>query len=195
VIAATSGTTCNAFLGGQHPETGEPYVWYSINSQGGWGGRAEADGWHNVCFIEANGWDIPVETIEYRYPWRVRSYRLRTDAAGAGRHRGGEGPHRVVIVGHDGAAVATARTSRSGSLASQGRLLAASSSEQGGGVQIAPTTMKAKNVPLERHPRDRATSGASFGNRSGDARSSGASWTNSFRSSARGREYGVVIDS
>jgi len=63
VIAATSGTTCNTFLGGRHPATGDPYVWYSINSQGGWGGRASANGWHNVCFIEANGWDIPVETI------------------------------------------------------------------------------------------------------------------------------------
>jgi N-methylhydantoinase B len=93
VIAATSGTTCNAFFGGTRPDTGEPYVWYSINSQGGWGGRHDADGWHNVCFIEANGWDVPVETIEYRYPWRVLAYRIRADSAGAGRFRGGEGNH------------------------------------------------------------------------------------------------------
>jgi len=102
VIAATSGTTCNTFLGGRHPATDDPYVWYSINSQGGWGGRAGADGWHNVCFIEANGWDIPVETIEYRYPWRVLAYRLRGDSAGAGRWRGGEGNHlELTPVRHD----------------------------------------------------------------------------------------------
>jgi N-methylhydantoinase B len=102
VIAATSGTTCNTFLGGRHPATGDPYVWYSINSQGGWGGRASANGWHNVCFIEANGWDIPVETIEYRYPWRVLAYQLREDSAGAGRWRGGEGNHlELSPVGHD----------------------------------------------------------------------------------------------
>jgi N-methylhydantoinase B len=102
VIAATSGTTCNAFFGGTHPDTGEPYVWYSINSQGGWGGRFDADGWHNVCFIEANGWDVPVETIEYRYPWRVLAYRIRTGSAGAGRFRGGEGNHlELTPLDHD----------------------------------------------------------------------------------------------
>lgn len=91
VIASTSGTTTNCFFGGTDPESGRPYVWYSINSQGGWGARAGADGWHNVCFIEANGWDIPVETIEYRYPWRVVAYRLRENSAGCGTFRGGEG--------------------------------------------------------------------------------------------------------
>ena len=51
----------------------------------------EGDGWHDTCFVEANGWDIPVETIEYRYPWRVVEYGLRSDSSGAGRWRGGEG--------------------------------------------------------------------------------------------------------
>jgi N-methylhydantoinase B len=102
VIAATSGTTTNVFFGGDHPATGQPYVWYSINSQGGWGGRFNRDGWHNVCFIEANGWDIPVETIEYRYPWRVLAYRLRDDDSGAGKWRGGKGNHIALApVGHD----------------------------------------------------------------------------------------------
>jgi N-methylhydantoinase B len=102
VIAATSGTTTNAFFGGTDPRTGEHYVWYSINSQGGWGGRADGDGWHNVCFIEANGWDIPVETIEYRYPWRVVAYKLRDDSSGAGRRRGGKGNYLALTpIGHD----------------------------------------------------------------------------------------------
>src|SRR4029450_4233420 len=93
VIAATSGTTCNAFLGGRHPITGDPYVWYSINSQGGWGGPAGANGWHNVCFIEANGWDIPVETIEYRYPWRGPTLPLRGGSAPARPREGGRRRH------------------------------------------------------------------------------------------------------
>ncbi len=102
VIAATSGTTTNVFFGGTDPRNGEPYVWYSINSQGGWGGRIDGDGWHNVCFIEANGWDIPVETIEYRYPWRVIAYRLRDDSSGAGRRRGGKGNYLALTpIGHD----------------------------------------------------------------------------------------------
>ena len=102
VIAGTSGTTTNVFFGGIDPKTGQPYVWYSINSQGGWGGRVDGDGWHNVCFIEANGWDIPVETIEYRYPWRVVAYKLREDSSGAGRRRGGKGNYLALTpIGHD----------------------------------------------------------------------------------------------
>ena len=102
VIAATSGTTTNVFFGGTHPVTGRPYVWYSINSQGGWGGRLKHDGWHNVCFIEANGWDIPVETIEYRYPWRVLAYKLRDDSSGAGQWRGGKGNYLALTpIDHD----------------------------------------------------------------------------------------------
>jgi N-methylhydantoinase B len=102
VIAATSGTTTNCFFGGIHPASGQPYVWYNINSQGGWGGRKGADGWHNVCFIEANGWDIPAETIEYRYPWRVLSYKLRDEDSGAGQFRGGKGNYIALTpLGHD----------------------------------------------------------------------------------------------
>jgi N-methylhydantoinase B len=102
VIASTSGTTTNVFFGGHDPRRQIPYVWYSINSQGGWGGRSTADGWHNVCFVEANGWDIPVETIEYRYPWRVVAYRLRDDDTGAGKFRGGKGNHLALTpLDHD----------------------------------------------------------------------------------------------
>jgi N-methylhydantoinase B len=90
-IGGTSGTTCNAVFAGVRPGAEHPYVFYSINHQGGWGGRLGSDGWHDVCFIEANGWDLPVETIEYRFPWRVLEYGLRKDAAGSGRWRGGEG--------------------------------------------------------------------------------------------------------
>lgn len=102
VIAATSGTSTNTCMSGVNPVTGERYVLPNINSQGGWGGRATADGWHNVCFVEANGWDIPIETTEYRYPWRVLAYKLRDDAVGAGKWRGGSGNYFALTpVGHD----------------------------------------------------------------------------------------------
>jgi N-methylhydantoinase B len=172
VIAATSGTTCNTFLGGRHPITDEPYVWYSINSQGGWGGRAGADGWHNVCFIEANGWDIPVETIEYRYPWRVLAYRLREDSAGAGRWRGGEGNHlELTPIGHD------AIFSLNGDRASTppfglfggkpGATARCQIRRRDGTVeQIAPRTMKAERLAVREGDVlvIDATSGAGFGN-------------------------------
>ena len=205
VIAATSGTTCNAFLGGQHPETGEPYVWYSINSQGGWGGRAEADGWHNVCFIEANGWDIPVETIEYRYPWRVHSYRLRTDAAGAGRHRGGEGNHiELSPVGHDAVLALSGDRARTRPFGLFGGKPGATARcfirrSEGDEVQIAPTTMKAENVPVREGDVlvIEATSGAGFGNPlERDAALVLMDVVDGLLSVERARsEYGVVIDS
>lgn len=44
IIASTSGTTTNCFFGGTHPATGKPYVWYSINSQGGWSGEVDRMG-------------------------------------------------------------------------------------------------------------------------------------------------------
>ena len=172
VIAATSGTTCNAFLGGQHPASGEPYVWYSINSQGGWGGRVEADGWHNVCFIEANGWDIPVETIEYRYPWRVHAYGLRTDSAGAGQWRGGEGNHiELSPLGHDAVFSLNGDRARTrpyglfgGKPGATARCLIRRS--DGTEVPIAPGTMKAERVPIREGDVlvIEATSGAGYGN-------------------------------
>ena len=172
VIAATSGTSCNAFLGGTHPASGEPYVWYSINSQGGWGGRDGADGWHNVCFIEANGWDIPVETIEYRYPWRVHAYRLRSDSAGAGRWRGGEGNHiELSPLAHDAVLSLNGDRARTRPYGLFGGKPGATARcfirrRDGTEVSIAPETMKAERVPI----RDgdvlviEATSGAGYGN-------------------------------
>lgn len=172
VIAATSGTTCNAFLGGRHPESGEAYVWYSINSQGGWGGSATADGWHDVCFIEANGWDIPVETIEYRYPWRVHAYALRTDSAGAGRWRGGEGNHiELSPLGHDAVLSLNGDRARTrpyglfgGKPGATARCLIRR--KDGTEVPVAPGTMKAERVPIRAGEIlvIEATSGAGYGN-------------------------------
>lgn len=204
VIAATSGTTCNAFLGGRHPTTGEPYVWYSINSQGGWGGRAGADGWHNVCFIEANGWDIPVETIEYRYPWRVLAYRLRTDSAGAGRWRGGEGNHlELSPVGHDAVFSLNgdrASTPPFGLFGGKPGATARCHIRRSDGTeeQIAPRTMKAERVAVREGDVlvIDATSGAGYGNPlERDAAGVLVDVLDGILSHERARaEYGVVID-
>lgn len=155
VIAATSGTTTNVFFGGIDPRTGQPYVWYSINSQGGWGGRLDGDGWHNVCFIEANGWDIPVETIEYRYPWRVIAYKLREDSSGAGRRRGGKGNYLALSpIGHDvvfsingDRAVTPPYGIFGGHPGATGRCTIYRS--DGTAKRIAPNMMKADRIPLQ----------------------------------------------
>lgn len=204
VIAATSGTTCNAFLGGRHPITGDPYVWYSINSQGGWGGRAGANGWHNVCFVEANGWDIPVETIEYRYPWRVLAYRLRVDSAGAGRWRGGEGNHlELSPVGHDALLSLNgdrASTPPFGLFGGKPGATARCHIRRSDGTeeQVARRTMKAERVAVREGDVlvIDATSGAGYGNPlERDAQGVLDDVLDGILSFERARtQYGVVID-
>jgi N-methylhydantoinase B len=172
VIAATSGTTTNVFFGGDHPTTGEPYVWYSINSQGGWGGRFDSDGWHNVCFIEANGWDIPVETIEYRYPWRVLAYKLREDDSGAGKFRGGKGNYIALApVGHDAQLAINgdrAVTRPYGIFGGKPGATACCTIHHSDGTseRVAPTTNKADRVPVRSGDVVviEATSGGGYGN-------------------------------
>jgi N-methylhydantoinase B len=171
-IASTSGTSTNAFFGGRHPATGQPYVWYSINSQGGWGARRGADGWHVTCFVEANGWDIPIETIEYRYPWRVLEYGLRTDSAGAGRWRGGEGSRLAFTpIGHESVFSLNgdrATTRPYGLFGGQPGAGARCTIHRCEGVseRIAPETMKAQRITVR--PGDvvviEATSGGGYGN-------------------------------
>ena len=203
-IASTSGTTSNAFFGGTDPRTGGPYVWYSINSQGGWGARRGADGWHDTCFVEANGWDIPVETIEYRYPWRVVEYGLRGDSAGAGRWRGGEGS-RLAITPIDHESVFSLNGDRAatrpyGLYGGKPGATASCTVRHADGTdeRIAPETMKAERVTVR--PGDvvviEGTSGGGYGNPlerpvelvERDVRDGLVS-----RAAAR-RDYGVVID-
>ena len=43
-----------------------------------------------------NTLNTPVEALEQAFPFRVRSYRLRTGAGGSGRHPGGEGLEREI---------------------------------------------------------------------------------------------------
>jgi len=46
----------------------------------------------------ANTMNMPAESLELNYPIRVLSYRLWTDSAGAGRHRGGLGVEREIEI-------------------------------------------------------------------------------------------------
>ncbi len=75
---------------------GDGRMWnYNDTAHGGWGATARNDGSgpfktmsHGDCK------DIPVEILEALYPIRVEELSLRTDSAGAGRHRGGLGTVR-----------------------------------------------------------------------------------------------------
>jgi len=59
-------------------------------TSGGWGASAHADGESAVIHSAAGDFrNFPVESIENKYPIRIRRYALGTDSGGPGRHRGG----------------------------------------------------------------------------------------------------------
>ena len=58
---------------------------------GAWGGRDDKDGIEGITNPSQNMSNLPVETLEARYPLRVEEYALRPDSGGAGQYRGGLG--------------------------------------------------------------------------------------------------------
>jgi len=101
VVAGELGT-CNVYtLGGMRPshDGAESEPWVSIlNPKGGWGGMAAKDGWTCIQDPLSNCRNQPCESLEHAFPFRVRSFSLRTGADGAGMHRGGYGLVRDIEV-------------------------------------------------------------------------------------------------
>ena len=96
-VAADGATGCNFVFGGFDPETGEPYANYHFENVG-WGGARDHDGNDAQCAPLAISRNVPVEVFDLRYPFLTRSLGLVTDSGGAGRHRGGLGTERVLLV-------------------------------------------------------------------------------------------------
>ena len=81
---------------------------------GAWGGRDGKDGVEGVTNPSQNMSNLPVETLEARYPLVVEEYALRPDSGGAGRWRGGLGLVRQYrLTRRAGGAAASRRTARS----------------------------------------------------------------------------------
>ena len=62
---------------------------------GGQGASARGNGPSGVHVGMSNTLNTPVEALENAYPLRIDSYALREGSGGAGKHRGGDGVHRV----------------------------------------------------------------------------------------------------
>jgi len=76
---------------GVHPKTQRRFVVQSIEG-GGWGGRPTEDGESaTVSVCQGDVRNASIEGIELKCPVVVESRGLRTDSAGAGKHRGGLG--------------------------------------------------------------------------------------------------------
>jgi N-methylhydantoinase B len=94
VPAMGQGTMNNLVVGG-------PDFAYYETIGGGGGAHPDSDGLDGVQVGMTNTLNTPVEAMEAEYPLRVTEYALRPDSGGAGRHRGGWGLVRELLVETD----------------------------------------------------------------------------------------------
>ena len=88
---AGNGAVCHAIAySGFQAERGQYWVYIEIN-ESSYGGRFGKDGLDSVDSLLVNTRNNPIEELEMRYPLRVETYELRTEAPAAGRWRGGIG--------------------------------------------------------------------------------------------------------
>jgi N-methylhydantoinase B len=90
VMAAGEGGNTVVVFGGYDKSSREPFVLVDMIN-GAWGGRHDKDGIEGVTNPAQNLSNLPVETLEARYPLRIDEYAFREDSCGAGEFRGGLG--------------------------------------------------------------------------------------------------------
>jgi N-methylhydantoinase B len=89
VPAAGQGTMNNVLIGN------DEFAYYETVA-GGQGGRPGKAGQSGIHTGMTNTKNTPVESLETHYPFRVRTYRLRSESGGAGRYPGGDGVEREI---------------------------------------------------------------------------------------------------
>ncbi len=97
VVAPSHGTFLNLTGGGHDPRTGADFVFY-LYREGGWGGRADADGNSAVFGTWSNDRQSSMEANEQAYAIRFEAHSLTEDSEGPGRLRGGLGTTMQVRV-------------------------------------------------------------------------------------------------
>jgi len=90
VMAAGEGGNTVVSIGGYEKASDTPFILVDMIN-GAWGGRASKDGIEGVTNPSQNMSNMPVETLEARYPIRLEAYGLRPDSCGPGQFRGGLG--------------------------------------------------------------------------------------------------------
>ena len=95
IPAASQGTMNNLTIGGIDSRTGAEFAYYETIA-GGMGARPRLDGMSAVHTHMTNSLNTPAEALEYAYPLRVRSYRIRKNSGGRGRQKGGDGVVREI---------------------------------------------------------------------------------------------------
>ena len=95
IPAASQGTMNNLTIGGIDPRSGHEFSYYETVA-GGMGARPSLDGMSGVHTHMTNSLNTPAEALEYAYPLRVLTYRLRRGSGGEGKQRGGDGVVREI---------------------------------------------------------------------------------------------------
>ena len=98
-VGDLKGAGNNFYIGGRHPETGQPFLFYEF-AAGGTGAVRGGDG-NNGCrtFLEGDFGSIqPVEVAENECPVLIERSGLRADSGGPGCWRGGLGIDRRIQV-------------------------------------------------------------------------------------------------
>jgi len=96
-LSAGGPTTSGLILFGGRREDGSWTTLYETHG-GGEGARIDRDGAPVIRVHMSNVMNTPAEVIEAEYPIRIERQALRRGSGGEGRHRGGEGLHRVYRV-------------------------------------------------------------------------------------------------
>lgn len=97
IPAASQGTMNNLSIGGIDPDSGKPFAYYETIG-GGMGASAEGDGEDAVQCHMTNTMNTPIEALEYSYPLMVKKYCIRKDSGGLGKHKGGDGIIREILL-------------------------------------------------------------------------------------------------
>jgi N-methylhydantoinase B len=90
VMAAGEGGNTVIALSGYAKGASEPFILVDMIN-GAWGGRVNKDGIEGVTNPSQNMSNMPIETLEARYPIVMEAYGFATDSGGAGEYRGGLG--------------------------------------------------------------------------------------------------------
>ncbi|MBU9136199.1 hydantoinase B/oxoprolinase family protein [Burkholderia multivorans] len=90
VMAAGEGGNTVIALSGYDKEASEPFILVDMIN-GAWGGRFDKDGIEGVTNPSQNMSNMPIETLEARYPIVMEEYGFAPDSGGAGQYRGGLG--------------------------------------------------------------------------------------------------------
>ena len=97
IPAASQGTMNNTLIGGWDSHRKRPFTYYETIG-GGMGALPNKPGVSAIHSHMTNTLNTPVEALEFAYPFRVLQYTIRQGSGGAGRHPGGDGIIRDLLM-------------------------------------------------------------------------------------------------